>query len=170
MNITQKNFQNATAYALPSFLINTTLSQLLISVYPEFNWAEGMVLDFQLPFLEWLRKEQHVSQYEYDAIIWELSHDSNQFWSKLEYQRLFLDWAGSEVLKLETVPDWNNVSKKQVLNAGGKQLLEIYNDSVSEMCQEIYPEFPHQVSGMSLLNSLLLCMCLFVKEYQVLSV
>jgi hypothetical protein len=55
--------------------------------------------------------------------------------------KTFLDWAAQQ-LDLKDLTGWYNVTQKDLIANGGKQILKQYNNSMYELLTAAYPEFP----------------------------
>jgi hypothetical protein len=76
---------------------------------------------------------------------WKFPRTNNNFWPKMENQRRFFDWLGTE-LKLKSLDDWHDVHHDRVSENGGKTLLLAYGSSLMKALQTVYPEHPWQIS------------------------
>lgn len=88
---------------------NNSPSQALQAVYPEHNWMP-----------------------------WKFGQTPHGFWEKMENQKQFFDWLGSE-LGYKEMDDWYSVTSLDVINAGGGELLQTKYHSVLHALQTVYP-------------------------------
>ena len=91
-------------------LHNSSLSQLLHTVYPEHEW---------LP--------------------WKFSKAPAKYWDDVKNQRKFIDWARKE-LKIKEINDWHSIKMQDIISLGGRILVNKYHWSMYQLLSSIYPE------------------------------
>jgi hypothetical protein len=57
------------------------------------------------------------------------------------FQRTFLDWLGRKLM-FKDMEDWYRITNKQIIENGGKVLLDKYRNSPSRMIRSVYSEYP----------------------------
>lgn len=93
-------------------LFNGSLIALLSTIYPDFNWNP----------LKFVKVPQ-------------------KYWASVENQRAFMDDVGRQLGFREGELDrWYAVSTQIFIDHGGKSILQRYNDSLSTILTNIYPE------------------------------
>lgn len=93
-------------------LYNNSLSAVLASIYPEFEWN-----------------------------AFQFAAHSQYFWRELRHQKQMTDWI-AEQLGIETQHDWYSVTIKQFQELGGSMFLgNYYNNSLIIALKSIYPQF-----------------------------
>ncbi len=66
-----------------------------------------------------------------------IKHDQ---WKHIQSQRVFLDQI-AKTLNITNQNGWYRVTLKTLLQHGGSELLELYNDSTSKLLSTVYPEY-----------------------------
>ena len=101
-----------------------SLASLLVSVYPQYNWH-----------------------------TWKFNKVPQGFWSSIENQKQFMNWAGSE-LKIKDMSDWYKISikvkttsckflmiNKDLIDLGGISLVIEYKRSLQKLLSAVYPNY-----------------------------
>lgn len=74
---------------------------------------------------------------------WKFEEFSKESWHDLKIQRKFFDELSTK-LHINTMEDWYSIKEKQVIDLGGKDLLDIYHGSLYESLVAVYPgSCPH---------------------------
>lgn len=68
---------------------------------------------------------------------------SQWFWDKRQNKIDCLIWLEKE-LNIQQAEDWYNITVKQVIESGGAEFMTNYNNSISNMLNDMYPEFNWQ--------------------------
>jgi hypothetical protein len=63
------------------------------------------------------------------------------YWKEKANQQSFLETIGKK-LGVQHLDDWRNISRQQALDHGGSRLLRMYNDSLQNALESIYPQHP----------------------------
>jgi len=75
-------------------------------------------------------------------MIWRFKQVSKGVWERSDVQRHFFDWLGS-TLGLKSMDDWHSITKQQIIDNGGKTLLEEkFDGSLPKALLAVYPEYP----------------------------
>eukprot|EP01114_Cavostelium_apophysatum_P019814 TRINITY_DN6476_c0_g1_i1.p1 TRINITY_DN6476_c0_g1~~TRINITY_DN6476_c0_g1_i1.p1 ORF type:complete len:606 (-),score=129.46 TRINITY_DN6476_c0_g1_i1:43-1860(-) len=76
---------------------------------------------------------------QYPWQIWRFKEVPSGFFNQSKVRRQFLDYVSSE-LHLQTMDDWYQVSKDDILARGGGEILKIFGGSVARSVINSYPE------------------------------
>jgi len=90
---------------------NSSIFETLKAIYPEITWYP-----------------------------WQFKNETTpEFWKELANQKLFFDWFG-EKFNLQTPEDWYEVTKDEIIENGGKLLLQQYDGSLPAALRQVYPQ------------------------------
>lgn len=93
-------------------LYSNSPAQLIITTYPQYPWKP-----------------------------WKFTTAPKHFWESVDNQRLFMDDLAKH-LDLGSWEDWYAVSSQQIIEHGGKALLQKFMSSPSALLQSVYPQHP----------------------------
>ena len=108
--ITQKDIENNYGSALLSKYYNHSYSQLLTSLYPEYEW-----------------------------LFWKFTVAPNNSWDSKENQLKYMAWLG-EQLGYTTMDDWYKVFNNDFHTNYGCGLISKYNNSPYQLLISVFPE------------------------------
>lgn len=124
-NITNDTFWNKCRSALFR-LFDSSVIRMLQVLYPEYNWLK-----------------------------WRFSEPPAKCWDNLQNQRYFVDWFGKIHLNIQEWNNWSHITPQQLAkNNSALSLLKLYEDSMSDMLQSIYPEYKVAQPGMPILSDM----------------
>jgi len=73
---------------------------------------------------------------------WLFPHTPKAFWARLDNQRRFLDWLGSERLGVRERSDWYRVTAAEVAAHQGAYLItRTYRNSLYALLRHVYPDY-----------------------------
>ena len=112
-DVSIEQLENVGANSLITNIYYGSPSNMMISVYPEYNW-----------------------------LFWRFIKPPKHCWEKPESQRQFLDWMGEHKLNIRTMNDWYDVTRDQLLQAGATRLLmDTFSGSIVSMLLTAYPNY-----------------------------
>lgn len=111
-DITQHQLSDQGAGHVMGMYHNNSPSQMLMSVYPEYQWLE-----------------------------WCFGRVPHSFWGSIENRRQYMDWI-AQSLSIHHYEEWYHLTQREVIENGGFIIAhKLYNNSTSEMIQSLYPEY-----------------------------
>lgn len=70
--------------------------------------------------------------------VWRFSQAPDGFWDDKDNRQTYFDWLAQQ-LSVETVDNWKNVKKEDVIAKGGLTALHYYGGSLSAAIKDLYP-------------------------------
>src|SRR5688500_6532157 len=78
---------------------------------------------------------------DFHFLPWKFQQSPPRFWSNVENHKAYLSWLEHQ-LNIINKEDWYNISRSQILqHHGSNLLLRYYNGSILTMLQRVYPDF-----------------------------
>jgi phage anti-repressor protein len=90
---------------------------------------------------------------EYNLLPWQFTVSPSNFWSNVESQRKFMNWA-AEQLNIKEPSDWYSITQKVMRYSkisfnskdfekigGGHLLFKYYNNSPSSLIMNVFPQY-----------------------------